>query len=330
MPFSRSYFHPGWPGASHLGAEGGETGQGWDARQPLCRQFRWWERQKRNEDTQSRHTHKVRTRQCTNTYFTKYLINNFVVVFINNFDIRNKNSISIVLFNIVHHREGNIHSPVHVLPLTWSRVASAAGLGLSPQQSFPRSSGGSWDITRPQEIYNLFCLSYPGAFYQLDMPRYLHWEAPRRHPRETFRYVCFFAARINFKTKLTKGEFLLSPTVSLKTRTWIQSRKLNVSVRGGWQTMPGNAWEFETSTKPSRSWVACASCTWKARNPRLNCSSSIRLWLSYLTWSSKSEVSVLIASPQHCCTNRRTDASFEWFLSLWTHRAEFEPQSSLP
>lgn len=70
--FNRSYVRPGWPAACRPGAEGGETGQGWDAWQPLPRQFRWWEWQKRHEDTQSRHTHKVRTRQYTNTkYFPK-------------------------------------------------------------------------------------------------------------------------------------------------------------------------------------------------------------------------------------------------------------------
>lgn len=72
IAFNRSYFCPGCPGACHPGAEGGEAGQGWDAREPLHRQVRWWEWQKRYEDTQGRHSHKVRTCKMTNTkYFPK-------------------------------------------------------------------------------------------------------------------------------------------------------------------------------------------------------------------------------------------------------------------
>lgn len=108
--------------------------------------------------------------------------------------------------------------------------------------------------------------------------------------------VCFLLCVFNSKT-------VLSPTVSLKTRTWIRSRRPSVSARGGWLTTPVNALGCETSTRPSRSWAACASCTWKARSPKLNCSSSIRLWPSYLTWSSKSEV--------------RVHLSFKLALLLW-------------
>lgn len=101
---------------------------------------------------------------------------------------------------------------------------------------------------------------------------------------------------------------LLSAAASLKMRIWIPSRRLNESVRGGWLTTLANASGCETSTKPSRSSVACASCTWKARSPRLSCSSSIRLWPSYLAWSSKSEVSVAAAAINWNATSHHISA----------------------
>lgn len=103
---------------------------------------------------------------------------------------------------------------------------------------------------------------------------------------------------------------------SPKMRIWIQSRRPSVSARGGWPTTRVNAWGFETSTRPSRSWAACASCTWRARSLRPNSSSCTRLWPSFSAWSSKSEVSAatwLQQTELPELPHIKTVFRFEWF-----------------
>ena len=112
---------------------------------------------------------------------------------------------------------------------------------------------------------------------------------------------CLFCA-FSYKPHVTFSWISPLPTVSMKMRVWIRSRRLNVSVREGWLTTPVSGWGCETSTGPSRSWAACANSTWRARSPKLNCSSSIRLWLSSSAWSSKSGVSV---QPAHALSQHQ-------------------------
>lgn len=79
--------------------------------------------------------------------------------------------------------------------------------------------------------------------------------------------------------------------VLTRMRIWTPSRRSSGRRSGGWPTTPASVCACATSTRPSRSWAACASCTWRARSRRPSCWSCTRPWQWSSAWSSKSEVS---------------------------------------
>ena len=83
------------------------------------------------------------------------------------------------------------------------------------------------------------------------------------------------------------------PTVSRTRTTKTSPPRWRWSGRrsDGWPTTPGSACGSGTSTRRSRSWAACASCTSATTNLRLSCWYYTRRSTWYSTWSSRSEVS---------------------------------------
>ena len=85
--------------------------------------------------------------------------------------------------------------------------------------------------------------------------------------------------------------YLVGVLVSMRMKIWARSRRPNVSARGGWPTTLANAFVCGTSTRLSRSWVTCVSCTWRVRSPRPSCWCCTRRWQWSSAWNNKSEVS---------------------------------------
>lgn len=118
-------------------------------------------------------------------------------------------------------------------------------------------------------------------------------------------------------------------------RTWAQSRRLSASASGGWPTTPENACACGTSMRPSRSWVTCASCIWRARSHRPSCWCCIRPWRWSSAWSSKSEVreekNRKYQTSHYLRVQRETTSIWSqagYFLHL-SHREEPEPKGGV-